>query len=50
MLRSHLSICLNVGITPAQLNEFPGIIRAAIGKKEAKAARNILDDVLNNKK
>lgn len=50
MLRSHLSICLNVGITPAQLKEFPGIIRSAIGRKEAKAAKSVLNEVLNNRK
>lgn len=48
MLRSHLAICLNVGITPAQLKEFPGIIRQTIGKKEAKAARTIVADILKN--
>ncbi|HOY50583.1 MAG TPA: carboxymuconolactone decarboxylase family protein [Prolixibacteraceae bacterium] len=48
MLRSHLTICLNVGITPAQLMEFPGVIRSAIGKKAAKAARTIVAEVLKN--
>ena len=48
MLRSHLAICLNVGITPAQLKEFPGIIRQTIGKKEAKAALSIVAEVLKN--
>lgn len=48
MLRSHLTICLNVGITPAHLMEFPGVIRSAIGKKEAKAARAIVAEVLKN--
>ncbi len=47
MLRSHLSICLNVGITPAQLTEFPVLIRSIVGRKEAKAARIILNEVLN---
>ena len=50
MLRSHLSICLNVGLTPVQLTEFVGIIQSTIGKKEAKAARKILDEVLSSKK
>ncbi len=48
MLRSHLAICLNVGITSAQLKEFPEIIRQAIGKKAAKAARTIVAEVLKN--
>jgi len=49
MLRSHLTICLNVGFTPDQLNEFVGIIKSSIGKKEARAAQTVLDDVLKNR-
>jgi len=48
MLRSHLSICLNLGFTPKQLNEFVGIIKSSIGKKEARAAQAVLDEVLLN--
>ncbi|WP_352423021.1 carboxymuconolactone decarboxylase family protein [Proteiniphilum sp.] len=50
MLRSHLTICLNVGLTPEQLNEFVEIIQSTIGKKEGKSARSVLDDVLGNRK
>ena len=50
MLRSHLLICLNVGLTPKQLNEFTSIINSTIGTKEAKAARTILDEVLKAQK
>lgn len=46
MLRSHMNICLNVGITPEQLQQFISVIESAIGKKEAKAAQKVLDDVL----
>ncbi len=46
MLRSHMNICLNVGITPEQLQQFVSVIESAIGKKEAKAAQQVLDDVL----
>jgi alkylhydroperoxidase/carboxymuconolactone decarboxylase family protein YurZ len=49
MLRSHLSICLNVGYTPEQLNEFVSIIISRIGKKEAKDAQNVLDEVLKDR-
>lgn len=49
MLRSHLAICLNVGFTPEQLNEFVGIIKSSIGKKEAKAAKEVLDEVLSSR-
>ncbi len=49
MLRSHLTICLNVGFTPEQLYEFVGIIKSSIGKKEARAAQEVLDEVLSNR-
>jgi alkylhydroperoxidase/carboxymuconolactone decarboxylase family protein YurZ len=49
MLRSHLSICLNVGYTPEQLNGFVGIIKSRIGKKEAKDAQEVLDEVLKDR-
>jgi len=50
MLRSHLNICLNVGLTPKQLQQFISIIESTLGKEEANAAQKILDEVLNNKK
>lgn len=48
MLRSHLTICLNVGFTPEQLHEFVGIIKLTIGKKAAKDAEAVLKEVLKN--
>ncbi len=48
MLRSHLNICLNVGITPEKLQEFVGIIKSTIGEKEAKDAQTVLNEVLKN--
>jgi len=50
MLRSHLNICLNVGITPNQLQQFIETIKSTIGKKEAKAAQQVLEEVLTSKK
>jgi alkylhydroperoxidase/carboxymuconolactone decarboxylase family protein YurZ len=50
MLRSHLDICLNVGLTPNQLTEFVDIIRPIVGQEEAKAVKNILDEALDKKK
>ncbi len=50
MLRSHLAICLNLGLTPEQLNEFVKIIKSTVGKKEAKSAQKILDEVINSRK
>ena len=49
MLRSHLNICLNVGLTPGQLNEFVGIIQSTVGEKEANDALNVLNEVLKNR-
>jgi len=48
MLRSHLNICLNVGLTPNQLQQFVNVIKTTAGKKEAKAAQSVLDEVLKN--
>lgn len=50
MLRSHLNLCLNVGLTPNQLQQFVEVIKSTVGKKEAKAAQKVLDEVLNNRK
>jgi hypothetical protein len=50
MLRSHLNICLNVGLTAEQLRQFAGIIKSSVGKMEGKTVNEILDKVLENKK
>jgi len=50
MLRSHLAICLNVGLTPQHLQQFVTAIKSNIGKKEAKSAQKVLDEVLANNK
>jgi 4-carboxymuconolactone decarboxylase len=50
MLRSHLNICLNVGLTSDQLQQFVNTIESTVGKKVAKAAQKVLDEVLKNKK
>lgn len=46
MLRSHLTICLNVGLTPVQLKEFVDVIRSGPGEEEAGAAQAVLNEVL----
>lgn len=48
MLRAHLNICLNVGFTPAQLQQFITVIKSTIGKKAAKETQIILSEVINN--
>lgn len=46
MLKSHLSIALNVGFSPEQLHEFVSIIKLTVGEKESKAAKAVVNDVL----
>lgn len=46
MLRSHLTICLHVGLTPEQLQQYIVVLKSAIGKKEAKSAQKVLDEVI----
>ena len=48
MLHSHLNICLNVGLTPNQLQQFVNIIKLRIGETEAKGVQSVLDEVLKN--
>ena len=50
MLRSHFGICLNVGLTPAQLTEFVKVIKLTLGEKEARDAQAVLDEVLKSRK
>lgn len=52
MLTSHLKICLNIGMKPAQLRDFVGAVRSAIGPEAAAAAQTVVEEVLktaNNK-
>jgi 4-carboxymuconolactone decarboxylase len=49
MLRSHMVICLNVGITPQQLQHFIQVIEAATGKPNADAAGKVLGEVLKGR-
>ncbi|MDR1882847.1 MAG: carboxymuconolactone decarboxylase family protein [Prevotella sp.] len=49
MLRSHMDISLNVGITPSQLQQMISIIGVNIGRKEADAAQLVLNELLKTK-
>lgn len=49
MLNSHMNLSLNVGITPEQLNQLINVIEVNVGKKEADAARTVLNKVLQSK-
>lgn len=50
MLKSHFNISLRNGITPDQLREFIHVIHTSLGKKEAKAAKVVLEEVLKQNK
>jgi 4-carboxymuconolactone decarboxylase len=47
MLQSHLNISLHVGITPDELRHFINIIQTTAGEDEARAAKTVLERVLN---
>ena len=49
MLKSHMGISLNVGITPQQLKDFTEIITTKIGITEGKAAKSVLAEVLKDR-
>lgn len=49
MLKSHLAICLNVGLSPEQLKEFIPVIKPIIGNKKTKAAKEVVNEVLKSK-
>ncbi len=49
MLQSHLGISLNVGITSDQLKEFVKIIKTTAGKKNAKSAGEVLEQLLKSR-
>lgn len=49
MLKGHLSIALNTGISPEQLKEFITVIKPIIGNKKAKAAKEVVNEVLKSK-
>ncbi|MFV8343868.1 carboxymuconolactone decarboxylase family protein [Flavobacterium sp. XS2P39] len=49
MLKSHLSISLNVGLSPTQLKEFISVIKPIIGRKKTKAAKEVAKELLKNR-
>jgi len=48
MLRAHLAICLNVGLTSSQLLQYVTIIQPIIGSKEASEVQEIVNESINN--
>lgn len=49
MLNSHMNLSLNVGISPAQLQQMVKLIETNISKKEADAAQIVLNELLKTK-
>lgn len=49
MLKGHLTISLNVGLTPGQLQEFVKVIKSAIGEEKASDAQKVLDEILKTR-
>lgn len=50
MLKSHLTICMNVGLSPEQLQQYVEVLKSTIGKKDAQSAQKVLDEILTHKK
>lgn len=48
-LRSHLNVCMNVGLTEPQMREFVSILAAKVGKAEAERAGRLLELVLQSR-
>ncbi len=46
LLRSHLNICLNMGLTPIQLQQFVNIIDLKIGGDKASSTQLVVNEVL----
>lgn len=49
MLKSHLSIAINLGVSPEQLKEFLVVIKPFIGAKKTKAAKEVVGEVLKSR-
>lgn len=49
-LRSHLNVCLNVGISPDELRAFAGIVEKQVGKTEGKLVNESVAAVLQARK
>lgn len=49
MLKAHLSISLNVGLSPTELKEFIDVIQPIIGRKKTKAGKEVVNEVLKSR-
>lgn len=50
MLRSHLTICLNIGLSEKQLQQYVDTLRSTLGEPEARSAQSVLNEVILNYK
>ncbi|MCT1524915.1 carboxymuconolactone decarboxylase family protein [Sphingobacterium hotanense] len=50
MLRSHLTICLNIGLSEKQLQQYVDTLRSTLGEPEARSAQSVLNEVIENYK
>ncbi len=50
MLRSHLNICLSLGLTPRQLQQFASTISHTLPSQKAKKVQSIVKEVLKSHK
>ncbi len=48
-LRSHLNVCLNIGLTAEQLRELINVLKTQVGAKQAARAEHELESILNKK-
>lgn len=49
MMKGHMNIALNVGVTPDELRNLLAIVEKLVGRSEADAGRMVLNDILQNK-
>lgn len=49
-LASHLKVCLNTGLTAAQLKEYVEVLANKVGKPESELASRLLEGILKNNK
>ncbi len=49
MLNSHMNLSLNVGVTPAQLQQMIAVVEVNVSKENAEAAKVVLDELLQRR-
>lgn len=50
MMKSHIGIALNVGVTPDELRNLLAIVEKQVGRREADAGRMVLTGILQDKR